>query len=148
VAIWTIAMESGARWQLPPARRGSSRVLYFFRGAELEVAGEVVPRGRAVHLEGHAEIELEVRGEAGEVLLLQGQPIGEPVVQHGPFVMNTPAEIYQAMADYQRTEFGGWPWPSHGPVHARGEGRFAIHASGEVERPAAGEGVPPHAADS
>ena len=71
---------------------------------------------------------------AGEALLLQGRPIGEPVVQHGPFVMNTAEEIRQAMRDYHATEFGGWPWPSDGPVHPREEGRFALHADGRQER--------------
>jgi hypothetical protein len=69
-----------------------------------------------------------------ELLLLQGRPIGEPVVQHGPFVMNTRAEIQQAFVDYQRTQFGGWPWPTQAPVHGRDEGRFARHADGRIER--------------
>ena len=71
-----------------------------------------------------------------EILLLQGRPIAEPVVQHGPFVMNTRQEILQAFADFQQTQFGGWPWPSDGPVHPRDEGRFAIHADGRREQPA------------
>ncbi len=70
-----------------------------------------------------------------ELLLLQGRPIGEPVAQHGPFVMNAPHEIQQAFADYRRTGFGGWPWPSDGPVHPREQGRFAIHADGRREEP-------------
>jgi hypothetical protein len=56
------------------------------------------------------------------------------VVQYGPFVMNTKPEIQQAMRDYQRTRFGGWPWPADDPVHPREEGRFAKHADGRVER--------------
>jgi hypothetical protein len=72
--------------------------------------------------------------DGAELLLLQGRPIGEPVAQHGPFVMTTREEIQQAFADYQRTRFGGWPWPSDDPVHAREEGRFARHADGRVER--------------
>jgi hypothetical protein len=68
------------------------------------------------------------------VLLLQGRPIGQPVVQYGPFVMNSAAEIQRALRDYQRTGFGGWPWPADDPVHGASEGRFAKHADGRVER--------------
>jgi hypothetical protein len=48
--------------------------------------------------------------------------------------MNTPGEIKQAFLDYQRTQFGGWPWSSDAPVHARDAGRFARHADGREER--------------
>ena len=57
--------------------------------------------------------------------MLQGRPIGEPVAQYGPFVMNDEAGIEQAFADYRATGFGGWPWPTDDPVHARDAGRFA-----------------------
>jgi hypothetical protein len=80
------------------------------------------------------QIVLENGEVESEILLLQGRPIAEPVAQHGPFVMNTRAEIQRAVTDYQRTRFGGWPWPSDAPVHDRQEGRFAKHADGKVER--------------
>ena len=50
----------------------------------------------------------------------------EPVVQHGPFVMNNRAEIEQAFMDYSRTKFGGWPWPRDDMVFPREKGRFAL----------------------
>ena len=76
---------------------------------------------------------LENHGTPAEFLLLQGQPIGAPVFQMGPFVMNSAEELRQAVDDYRRTEFGGWPWSTRSPVHARTDGRFAIHADGRVE---------------
>ena len=91
--------------------------------------------------------------DGAEALVLQGRPIGEPVAQYGPFVMNDQAGIEQAFADYRATGFGGWPWPADDPVHARDAGRFARHADGRVEQPAAsgersGQGISTVAADA
>ena len=49
-----------------------------------------------------AYVRIEAGGQGVRLLLLAGKPIGEPVVQYGPFVMNTPEEIQQAVIDYQR----------------------------------------------
>ncbi len=134
VAIWTVELAPGAQWTLPRARAGSNRVLYFFRGSALRAGDRAIPASSAVELRADAETTLTNGPDSAELLLLQGRPIGEPVAQHGPFVMNSPAEVQQAFADFRRTRFGGWPWPSDGPVHERGEGRFARHPDGRVER--------------
>jgi redox-sensitive bicupin YhaK (pirin superfamily) len=133
VAIVTIAMAPRARFTLPRAHAGTNRTLFFFRGETLQFGGRTVAGGAAVKVRSDADVVLENGPTPSELLLLQGQPIGEPVVQYGPFVMNSPAEIQQAIIDYRRTEFGGWPWPNHGPVHARSAGRFAKHADGRRE---------------
>jgi redox-sensitive bicupin YhaK (pirin superfamily) len=135
VAIWTIKLGPGASWTLPPAAAGSNRALYFFRGQGLRADGREIPAAHEIVLRPDREVVLEAGAEEIELLLLQGRPIGEPVVSYGPFVMNTRAEIQQTFADYQRTQFGGWPWASSEPVHPRGEGRFARHADGRIERP-------------
>ena len=132
LAIWTIKLDAGAQWTLPAAKVGTHRILYVFHG-KAKVADQDIAAPTGVQVKPDAAIAITAL-EATEILVLQGKPIGEPVAQHGPFVMNSRAEIQQAFADYQRTKFGGWPWPSDGPVHARGEGRFAKHADGKVER--------------
>jgi redox-sensitive bicupin YhaK (pirin superfamily) len=134
VAIWTIELEPEAAFEIPAAAPDANRTLYFFDGASIEVAGHVVDRHAALHLHNADVVTLRNGPKRTELLMLQGRPIGEPVAQHGPFVMNTRAEIAQAMMDYQRTRFGGWPWPSPEPVHSREAGRFAKHADGRVEK--------------
>jgi redox-sensitive bicupin YhaK (pirin superfamily) len=133
VAVWSGHMQPHARHTLPAAQPTSNRSLYFFRGKDMVVAGQKVTGGQRIRLKADAQILLEAGDEECEWLLLQGKPIGERVVQHGPFVMNTPEEIYQAFADYRQTGFGNWPWPRPDPIHPRQAGRFARHADGKEE---------------
>lgn len=135
VAIWTVAMEPGATYTLPPARPGTHRTLYFFAGERLGVGPQTLPASTGARLRADAPLRLVNGPVASELLVLQGRPIAEPVVQYGPFVMNTEAEIRQAYTDYQRTRFGGWPWPSNEPVHPREADRFARHPDGTRSTP-------------
>jgi redox-sensitive bicupin YhaK (pirin superfamily) len=137
VVIWTIRMAPGARWTLPAATgAGTRRSLYFFKGASISLAGHPVAGHAALEVRANDSIELVNSGGAvAELLLLQGRPIGEPVVQYGPFVMNTQAEIAQTMQDYRRTEFGGWSFADDAPVHGHDPARFAKHPGGREERP-------------
>ncbi len=136
VAIWTIRLAAGARWTLPAARPGSDRVVYYFRGDGLRVDGAAIPARHAIALRADLPGVLDAAGGEVELLMLQGRPIGEPVVKRGPFVMNTREEIDDAIADYRRTQFGGWPWPSDDPVHGGEAARFARHADGRIDVPA------------
>ena len=136
VAIWTIKL--GARRLLDAARRrrpARTGRCISSAASGLRAGGREIPASHEIVLRPEREVALEAGADEAELLLLQGRPIGEPVVAYGPFVMNTRAEIQQTFADYQRTQFGGWPWPSSEPVHPRQEGRFARHADGRVERP-------------
>jgi len=135
VAIWSIRMEAHATWTLPPtAGEDTVRTLYFFKGPSLGIGHQKLEAHAAAVVRTDAPVELRAGADTCEVLVLQGRPIGEPVVQHGPFVMNTRAEIEEAFADYRRTRFGGWPWPKDDPHHGPTEGRFARHADGTLER--------------
>jgi redox-sensitive bicupin YhaK (pirin superfamily) len=135
VAIWTIEMDAGATWTLPPtAHPDAIRTLYLFRGESLAIEGERVDVKTGAVIANDRPLELVAGPAPVDILMLQGRPIAEPVVQHGPFVMTTRTEIQKAMLDYQRTRFGDWPWKNDAPVHARGEGRFAKHADGRIEK--------------
>ena len=134
LAIWTGKLDSDAKWTLPPAKAGTNRMLYFFAGSKLTVGKTVIHRGTGVRLRPDVAVELTNGEGEGEFLILQGRPIGEPVVSYGPFVMNSQQEIQQAFSDYQRTQFGGWPFKRDDPVHPREQGRFARHADGKVEQ--------------
>ena len=140
LAIWHVALEPLARWELPPAASDdTTRTLYVFEGS-MSVAGHSVGAPTGVLVRPSEPVTVAAGSEGAEVLVLQGRPIGEPVARYGPFVMNDRAGIEQALADYQTSGFGGWPWPTDDPVHPRSAGRFARHADGRIEEPAVSEG--------
>ena len=132
LAIWTIKMEANATWALPKASAEVNRRLYFYKGSTLQVAGQNVPPYHLAQLQANEAVVIENGEEESYLLLLQGKPINEPVVQHGPFVMNTTQEIQQTMNVFRATQFGGWPWPTMDHVHPREKGRFAKFADGTV----------------
>ena len=135
VGVWTIRLSAGATWTLPGIDPTCNRALYLFRGGPVTVHGHrLAPRHGALLAAGEVVDLHAVDGEA-ELLLLEGRPIGEPVAQHGPFVMNSQDELRQAFDDFRRTGFGGWPWPSADPVHPRDRGRFAVFPDGRESTP-------------
>ena len=134
VAIWAIRLDARAEWQMPAAASALTvRTLYVFAGDDITIDGEIVLAGYAATLRADRVASLRAGDSPVEMLLLQGRPIGEPVAQYGPFVMNDHAGVQQAFDDYRRTAFGGWPWPSDDPVHGADPRRFARHADGRVE---------------
>ena len=145
LAIWHIALEAGASWELPPAAGADTvRTLYVFDGDHLDIGGHEVGSGTGAVVRCDMPVTVTAAGDGPvETLVLQGRPIGEPVARYGPFVMNTDAEIEQAFADYRRTGFGGWPWDDDAPHHGPTKGRFAVHADGRVEEPATPTDRPP-----
>ncbi len=125
LAIWVIRMTPGAKWQLPAASGiGTRRQLYFFKGKSMTIDGNSVHTASAIEVRCTTSFQLVNGSEPSEILMLQGRPIGEPVVQEGPFVMNTADEIRQAYADFKLTKFGGWQWPRKDPVYDREKPRF------------------------
>lgn len=134
LAIWLIRLDPDARWELPAAPAGLNRMVHCFLGDGVSVDKTPINGKVGVRLVSDAAVQFENRGGPAEFLLLQGRPIDAPVFQMGPFVMNSPEELRQAVMDYHRTQFGVWPWQGASPVHPKTQGRFARHADGRVEQ--------------
>lgn len=83
-----------------PVPRGHSAFIYCYEGS-LAAEGEPITTGKLAVLSDGDAININCE-EAGKAILVAAAPIGEPVVQYGPFVMNTEEEIHQAIADYQQ----------------------------------------------
>lgn len=76
-------------------------------GGTVGDSGQVVTAGHLVQWEeGNGSALIQASNEPLDVLILSGKPLREPVVSYGPFVMNTPQQIYQAINDYNAGRMG------------------------------------------
>jgi quercetin 2,3-dioxygenase len=133
VSIWVIRMEPGAVFELPKVSSTLNRTLYFYSGDTIEIDETSIRASHSVKLAGDEVTEIKNGSKESYLLLLEGEPIGEPVVSYGPFVMTTEQEIEEAFSDYRRTGFGGWPWHRDDLIHPREKGRFAQYSDGTVD---------------
>jgi len=95
-------LEPGAAFEQPLAAAVNAFV-YVYRGA-LRIAGTPVPQQRMAILANAPQADgvvLSADAAGARALLIAGRPLNEPIAQHGPFVMNTQQEIFQAVADFQ-----------------------------------------------
>ena len=145
-----IYAENGSEeLRIPRAKIGSeaNRYLYFIEGEEMVINGrEKVRKKTGAELDASQSFTVKCtkigstgnrnshsdsssNGQEGKnkccaFLILSGRPISEPVASQGPMVMNTNAELRQAFRDFDRTQFGGWPWKSNDVVFPREKPRF------------------------
>jgi redox-sensitive bicupin YhaK (pirin superfamily) len=102
--VLDMRINQGATARLP-TRDGHTLALVVLHGTVL-VNGDIAREGQLVHLDrAGSGVEIEANSDA-TVLWLSGEPIDEPVVDHGPFVMNSEAEITQAIDDFNSGRFG------------------------------------------
>lgn len=135
VAVVLVEMEARSSFHFEAPGSGLNRRLYFYEGKNLLVNGVNVEQNTVLQQKQDAELNLICGEDSIKFLMLQGRAINEPVVQYGPFVMNTQQEIMQAFEEYRKTEFGGWPWPQYDNIHPQAEGRFAKMPDGSIARP-------------
>lgn len=132
VAIWNIHLNANAYYTIPKTITPVNRTLYFYEGSELKIGGDTIRQNFGMELETSHDVLIKNGEKEASLLMLQGRPLGETVVQYGPFVMNTEEEIQKAMQEYRITQFGGWPWPYPDNVHPKEKGRFAQYPDGSL----------------
>jgi redox-sensitive bicupin YhaK (pirin superfamily) len=143
VNILIIKLEANHSLDFSASSDTLNRTLYFYKGEHAVIENYEEEGLSHSQIEGNSmyilkSIPFKLRNETLAplyFLLLEAEPINEPVAQYGPFVMTTRDEIQQAYADYQKTAFGGWPWTERDPVHKRDQGRIAIYPDGQVSKP-------------
>ena len=132
VAIWNIHVAAESTYTLPKAKSAVNRTLYFYEGETIRIEDQTIRPNHGILLHPEEDVIITIGSKSAHFLVLQGHPIEEPVAKYGPFVMNTDEEIQAAMQEYQRTQFGGWPWPKADNVHPRDKGRFAKYPDGTI----------------
>ena len=133
VGVFNIKMEPGSTLELEGTTEEVNRTIYYYKGTGLTIQDKEIANYHAAEVDSTKKLIIKNGDKVAKLLVLQGKPIGEPVVQHGPFVMNTRKEIQQAFNDYHSTQYGGWPWPKYDQVHDRAKSRFALHSDGTLE---------------
>jgi redox-sensitive bicupin YhaK (pirin superfamily) len=105
IDVWDLRLNGGKLLTLD-LHDGRNTALVVLRGTVQVNGVELVREGQLALFERHGQqLSLEANNDA-VVLLLSGEPIDEPIVGHGPFVMNTEQEIHQAFTDFQSGRFG------------------------------------------
>lgn len=136
VQLLLVKISPHSEFKLPKSKfPEATRMVYFFSGAKINIHDHQIESKNAILVDSQTELKIEALEGEAELLILDGKPINEPVVQHGPFVMNTKAEIIRTFEEYQKNQFGGWPWPRHDMIHGPEIKRFAKYPDGTFDYP-------------
>jgi quercetin 2,3-dioxygenase len=111
VDVWDLRLRADRPVRLP-VPQGRTLALVVLRGTVQVNGSDIAREGQWVLLDREgADVEIESNGDAS-VLLLSGEPLNEPVVGYGPFVMNSEKEISEAIDDFNSGRFGRLPQPA------------------------------------
>jgi quercetin 2,3-dioxygenase len=108
VDVWDVNLAQGRRATFS-FRQGNTVAFVVLRG-NVQINGDIVREGQFALMDREAgDVLVEAGGTDASVLVLSGEPLNEPIAGYGPFVMNTNAEIHQAVRDFNSGQFGRIP---------------------------------------
>lgn len=132
VNIWLLNIEPNVKITIPAGKFDhSNRSLYFYDGDEIVCEDYHIPPMHRVLVDSNQSLHLKNGSMPASLLILQGKPINEPVIQHGPFVASSREGLNEIFKSLQRDDFGGWPWDSKEQVHGEELKRFAKYPDGK-----------------
>ncbi|HJU08132.1 MAG TPA: pirin-like C-terminal cupin domain-containing protein, partial [Rhodanobacteraceae bacterium] len=99
-----VSLQAGAKVSIPLPENHNA-FAYVFEGEGVRLGDEQIARGELAVLSPGDSIELAANDKPARVLVVAGKPLNEPVAKYGPFVMNTPEQIVQAIRDFQAGNF-------------------------------------------
>ncbi|RZI59713.1 MAG: pirin family protein, partial [Pseudomonas sp.] len=105
INLWDIRLDSGAEETFSIAK-GHTTSLFVLKGKVKLGSGEEIPGGHLAVLDTEGDSFSIEASEESQILLMSGEPLNEPIVGYGPFVMNTKAEIQQAFVDFEEGRMG------------------------------------------
>ena len=139
MGIALVEMDANSSFTLPAVSKTMNRFVFFYDGDGIvSIEDYKMQHTHIADLAGDEEITIKNGDQKAKLLILEGEPINEPVAAYGPFVMNTQMELQEAFDEYRRTQFGGWPWGSEESdlVNPKDSGRFASYNfDKEIDRP-------------
>ncbi len=139
VGIALLEMAPNTEFKLQAVSETMNRFLFFYDGTNpISVENYKMSVNHIADLNGAEEIIIKSGESPAKLLILEGEPINEPVAAYGPFVMSTEKELQEAFNEYRKTQFGGWPWGNEEKdlVNEKDAGRFASYNFGEtIDKP-------------
>lgn len=135
MGIALIDMDAHTEFKLEKVSPTMNRYLFYYDGEDvLNIEGTQIAKSHMADLAGDQEIVIRSGNSSAKLLLLEGEPINEPVAAYGPFVMNTKKELMESFDEFQRTQFGGWPWGEQESdiINDKNAGRFASYQFDKV----------------